>query len=82
MSATDILHQRKAGFKEDDKVNMRVSKRVMIDGTEVTRVEFDAFTVSERRYHQSRWQYKLKDRKGLLYSEGENWFSENKLKPT
>jgi len=78
VSATDILHQRQAAFKVGDEVTMKVSKRVMIDGEEKTRVSIDAFTIAGRHCHLSHWQYKLEDGKGLPYDSG-NWVPEGKL---
>ena len=68
-----MLHQREAGFNVGDEVTMKVRKRVMINGKEKTRVSFDAFTVAERHRLNSRWQYRLKDSRGLLHG---TWLSE------
>jgi len=69
---------RQAAFKVGDEVTMKVSKRVMIDGEEKTRVSIDAFTIAGRHCHLSHWQYKLEDGKGLPYDSG-NWVPEGKL---
>jgi hypothetical protein len=81
VSTADMFCQRKAGFKVDDEVTMRISKQVIVEKKAVTRHEWDAFIVADLRYHSSRWQYKLKDRKGMFYTESESWFPESRLKP-
>ncbi|KAF1830724.1 hypothetical protein BDW02DRAFT_572725 [Decorospora gaudefroyi] len=69
-------NERIAAFDVGEKVKMKVSRD---DGNGGTRMQFDDFTVAERRYKVGRYEYSLNDSNGL-YNDGK-YFLEAELRP-